>query len=282
MTEWTEWKPAEGSEDLEQILYEKRYRKQGGGVARVTMNRMERMNSITDRGFREISAAFGDAARDNSIGVAVYSHNGPHFGVGGDMQWELESGLQQKTGGAGADIDVAIRNCPKPVIAAVRGYAIGNHHHNAYSCDLTIAGESAIFGQAGNKTGAGPGGWLVAYAATVMGAKHGRDLWLRHPQFTAQEAEHIGLCNVVVQDRLVDNEVEKWCDQILDLIPWGLANSKMSYNAADMAGHFANHFRSYLNPRYNDGPEFHEAQHAFFEKRPPNFWTDEMIKGREM
>ena len=277
MSEWTEWKDVEDFA-CDQILYQKRYRRQGGGVARVVMNRMERMNSITDLGFQEISDAFNEAARDNSIGVVVYSHNGPHFGVGGDMQWELDSGLT----GYIANIDTAIRACLKPTIAAVRGYVIGNHHHNAYCCDLTIAGESTIFGQMGNKTTGGPGGWMVAYSATVMGAKHGRDLWLRHPKITAQEAEHIGLCNIVVQDRLVDAETEKWCDQILDLIPWGLANSKASYNAADMAGHFADHFRSYLNPTVHDSLEFHEAQRAFFEKREPNFWTEEMVRGREL
>lgn len=277
MSDWTPWAEVEGLE-LTDLVYQKRYRERGGGVARVLMNRPQRMNAMTGHSWGEIVRAVNDARHDNSIGVIVISTTGPHFGVGGDMEWEAEGGLRD----AVPPFDPTIKASLKPVIAAVRGYTIGGHHHMAYTCDFTIAGESTIFGQTGPRVGSPASGFTVASSAHVVGQKRGRELWMRCRQFTAQEALAMGLCNVVVQDRLIDAEVEQWCDEILDLVPYCLAAIKQSFEAIDIPLHYSGNFLNMIEPRFHDQPEIKEAQRAFFEQRKPNFWTKEMIANRSL
>src|SRR3546814_10952267 len=96
---------------------------------------------------------------------------------------------------------------PKPVIARVRGYAIGGGNVIATICDLTIAGESAVFGQVGPKVGSVDPGWGTAYLARVVGEKKAREIWCLCRRYTAREALSMGLVNTVVPDDDLDAEV---------------------------------------------------------------------------
>jgi naphthoate synthase/2-ketocyclohexanecarboxyl-CoA hydrolase len=271
VSEWTDWKPVEGFE-FEHVLYAKRHRTRGGGVARITLNRSERMNALTSEMFQALVDTLRDANRDSSIGAIVITHEGPHFGVGGDLTGALRFPI--------APVDATIKQCLKPVIAAVRGYVIGAHNHMAYTCDFTIAGESAVFGQNGPRVGSPASGYMVANSAHVMGMKRGRELWLRCRQLTAQEAQEAGLCNTVVQDRLVAVEAEKWCDEILDLVPYCLAACKQSFEAVDMPLQHSDAFLGMIEPNLFGQPEVREAGQAFLERRKPNFWAPEMVERR--
>lgn len=271
MSEWGAWESVEGF-DFEHILYSKRARTRGGGVARITLNRPERMNALNGEMFRGIVETVRDANRDPAVGVIVITHNGPHFGVGGDLTGGLNSAM--------ALVDPTLKQCVKPVIAAVRGYVIGASNHMAYTCDFTIAGESAVFGQNGPRVGSPATGYLVANSAHVVGMKRARELWMRCRQLTAQEALEAGLCNVVVQDRLVEVEVERWCDELLDLVPACLAGVKQSFEAVDMPLQYSGNFLGMLEPDFLHQPELREAIGAFLERRKPNFWTEEMVARR--
>ena len=100
MSEWGDWQPVEGF-DLEHVLYEKRYRERGGGVARIRFNRPERMNALNGAMFQGIVDALRDANRDSSVGVSVISHTGSHFGVGGDLRGGLEHQAVSEAGHRG-------------------------------------------------------------------------------------------------------------------------------------------------------------------------------------
>ncbi|MGM7668064.1 enoyl-CoA hydratase-related protein [Microbacterium sp. A93] len=141
----------------------------------------------------EMIAALNDANRDPSIGVVVLTHDGPNFGVGGNV-----AGLHSSTDGGDVVIgeptpDMIIGRMLKPVIAVVRGYVIGLHNHLAYHCDFTIAGESAVFGQAGPRVGRPISGSLVAVAGTIIGDERARQMWMVAEQLTAQEALEWGV-----------------------------------------------------------------------------------------
>lgn len=271
MEQWGAWEAVEGF-DLEHLIYEKRRRTRGGGVARIRFDRPERMNALNGPMFQGIVDTLRDANRDSSIGAIVLSHTGPHFGVGGDLTGGVSSAM--------ALVDPTIKQCLKPVIAAVRGYVIGANNHMAYTCDFTIAGESAVFGQNGPRVGSPASGYMVANSAHIVGMKRGRELWLRCRQLTAQEALEAGLCNTVVQDRLVDAEVEKWCDELLDLVPSCLAGVKQSFEAVDIPLQYSSNFLHMIEPHFLGQPELREAMGAFLERRKPNFWTEEMIARR--
>ncbi len=282
MSEWTDWTPVEGF-DTQEIIYEKRQRMRdgepAGGVARILFNRPESMNAFTLDTSAEMVDALNDANLDKTIGVIVLSHTGPHFGVGGDVN-QLGANTGRNMNRGGVIPDIVIKQCFKPIIAAVRGYVIGMHHHMAYHCDFTVAGESTIFGQNGPRVGSPASGRVVAYSAHVMGMKRARELWIRCRQLTAQEALERGLCNVVVQDRLIEDEVEKWCDEMLDLVPICLAAVKQSFEAVDASLQYSDNFLGMIQPGYTQRPEVIEAGRAFFERRPPQYWTPELVETR--
>ncbi|RLC70895.1 MAG: 1,4-dihydroxy-6-naphthoate synthase [Chloroflexi bacterium] len=293
---WSAWEKVEGI-DFQELTYEKKYRDRGGGVARICSNRPHRMNALTNVGWGEIMVALQDAEADKNIGVIVISGVGDHFGVGGDMQWEAAGGLQavfqpkakaeeaapgaetkaapSMTGGFAGGFDTALMESLKPTIAAVKGYCIGGHHHLAYHCDFTIAADNAILGQNGPRIGSPIHGYLVSSLAHVVGMKKAKEIWMLCRRYTAQEALQWGLVNTVVPLSKLEEEVDKWCDELLDIIPVCLGLIKRSfvsidkYLEADMGKIMAE-----VAPDFFSRPEIAEAHAAFFEKRAPNFWKD--------
>ncbi len=280
------WEKVEGIE-FKELLYEKKYRDRGGGVARISSNRPQRMNALTNDGWTEIVTALGNAESDKDIGVIVIAGVGDHFGVGGDMQWEAAGGLQPlftaqapeaEAPGAGllaGGFDTAITESAKPIIAAVKGYCIGGHHHLAYHCDLTIAADNAILGQNGPRIASPIHGYLVSSLAHVVGIKKAKEIWLLCRQYTAQEAREIGLVNVVVPLSKLEETVDQWCEDLLNIVPTCLALIKKSfvsidkYLEADM-GKILNE----VAPDFFTRPEVAEAHEAFFQKRNPEFWKE--------
>jgi hypothetical protein len=99
----------------------------------------------------------------------------------------------------------------------VKGYCIGGHHHLAYHCDFTIAADTAIFGQNGPRVGSPAHGRSVAQLAHIIGVKRAKEFWMLCRQYTAQQAYEMGLANAVVPIERLDEEVDQWCDELLDL-----------------------------------------------------------------
>jgi naphthoate synthase/2-ketocyclohexanecarboxyl-CoA hydrolase len=277
MTTWSDWEPVAGFE-LEETIYQKKYRDRGGGVGRILFNRPQRLNDFTGTGMAEFVRAVRDANSDPEIGVIVVSGLGDHFGTGGDVQWEAEGGLR----GQVPDFDGALRNCLKPTIAAVKGYCIGGHHHLAYHCDFTIAADTAIFGQNGPRVGSPAHGRSVAQLAHIIGVKRAKEFWMLCRQYTAQQTYEMGLANAVVPIERLDEEVDQWCDELLDLAPTCLAIVKQSFEAVGgYLAHESGRILSMIAPDFHSRPEVREAQQAWLERRPPNFWPVHQAKGSE-
>jgi naphthoate synthase len=188
-----EWKM-----ELLDVLYEKT-----NGMAKITINRPQAYNAFSGRTIQELIWAFRDAWDDNRIGVVVLTGAGEKaFCTGGDQKEKGDEGAYDYNGGLGGGMGLeietlhqTIRNIPKPVIAAVNGYAIGGGHVLHVLCDLTIASETAKFGQAGPKVGSYDAGFGSAYLARVVGEKKAREIWYLCEQYTAQEAKEMGLVN---------------------------------------------------------------------------------------
>jgi dihydroxynaphthoic acid synthetase len=259
--------PYRPSLDFNDIIYRKDV-----GVATIVINRPEKHNAITDRTAHEIINAFEDAGRDDAIGVVVLTGAGDKaFCSGGDVSWEDQGGaytyVMQMMG-----IHNAIRHCLKPVIAAVKGYAIGGGHHIAYFCDLTIAADNAIFGQVGPRVGSIADGPMVSYLIRVVGAKKAREIWFLCRRYNAQEALAMGLANVVVPLNELDATVRKWSDEILDLSPTAIKVIKASLDSEfDYARDVLFHYQRMMAPGFFESEESQEGRNAFLEKRKPNF-----------
>ncbi len=274
---WSEWEPVT-SMKLKEVTYEKKYRDTGGGIAKITFNRPAKLNAMTNIGWSEIAQTVSEASLDKDIGVVVFIGTGNHFGVGGDMNWEADGGLEGPGGLALAgvvDFDGAIMNCLKPVIAAVRGYCIGGHNHLAYHCDFTVASDNAIFGQNGPRVASPAHGHLVASSAYVVGLKKAKEMWMLCRQYTAQQASDMGLVNAVVPDDKLEDEVDKWADELLNLNPACLQIVKQSFVAVGNEILWTSgKLLALVAPDFFSQPQVKEAHDAFFNKRTPNFWKD--------
>lgn len=267
----TDWVPVPG-QDFQEILYDRR-EYPNGAVARITINRPERLNAVTLRGQVEVAKAFVRASMDDSVGVVVLTGAGDKaFCVGGDLSWEAGGGLLDQIVEE-PDWNSAVLDCPKPVIAAVRGWCIGGGHHLAYCCDFTIATEDARFGQNGPRVGSPADGFRVAYLTRVVGAKKAREIWMLARKYNATEALDMGLVNAVVPAGQLDAEVEKWCQEILALSPTCLRVLKASFNADFdyLRSSIHRYERMIATLAFHGSEEQTEAQRAFFDKRPPDF-----------
>jgi dihydroxynaphthoic acid synthetase len=212
---------------FEDILFSKE-----SGVARITFNRPEAYNAFRTQTLKEMCEAIEDAELDPEVRVIVLRGAGDKaFCTGGDSQ-------ESKNGGYNADMDYwhgtahhLLRAVTKPVIGAVNGYAIGGGHIIHVICDLSIAADTAVFGQVGPRVGSFDAGFGAAYLARLVGEKKAREIWFLCRQYTAQEALTMGLVNKVVPLAELDAEVAKWCDEIMELSPYAIRFLKHSFNA---------------------------------------------------
>jgi naphthoate synthase len=251
------------------ILYEAR-----DGVAWITINRPEVRNAFRATTVDELIAAFRAAWADENVGVVVLTGAGDKaFSAGGDQR---ERGASGYGGGGGIGMDMhglhgVIRAIPKPVIAMVNGFAIGGGHVLHVLCDLSIAADTAVFGQVGPRVGSVDPGFGTAYLARLVGEKKAREIWYLCRQYSAQDALAMGLVNAVVPASQLRAETEKWCRELLEKSPTALRLAKQSFNAdtEHIAGITELGFSAL--ELYYQTPEALEGRNAFLEKRAPNF-----------
>ena len=164
-----------------------------------------------------------------------------------------------------------MRSIPKPVIAMVNGYAIGGGHVLHVLCDMTIASENAIFGQTGPKVGSFDGGFGAVYLAQIIGEKKAREFWFMCQQYSAREAEAMGLVNKVVPREKLEAETMRWCKEMLKKSPTALRMLKASFNAATDWVYGLQAVAHGANSLFYGTEEALEGSNAFLEKRPPDF-----------
>jgi dihydroxynaphthoic acid synthetase len=272
------WVKVSGFES-KNTIYEKKYFDMGG-VARITMARTNQkgLNTITLTMQTEIIAALRDARLDPSIGVVVFQGAGDKsFCIGGDLSEEKKDSQQAME--ESPDVELHLRLLGKPVIAAIKGFCIGYGNHFAYHCDFTLAADNAVFGQTGPKVGSPAGGAPVAYLSRIVGHKRAREIWMLCRRYTAQEALQMGLINAVVALDKLDDEVDKWCQELLAKNPTCLRIIKASFDEEiESLPHSAGYFPSLIAPRYFGGAEQLEAMQAFLDKRDPDWGR--LVRGR--
>ena len=250
------------------ILYTK-----ADGIATITINRPKQFNAFTANTCEEMIHAFKDADFDKSIGVVVLTGAGEKaFCTGGDQG--TQDGGYGGRGGIGLPIEEvqsAIRDCSKPVIARVNGYAIGGGNVLVTICDLAIASDNAQLGQAGPRVGSVDPGFGTALLARVVGEKKAREIWYLCRRYTAQQALEMGLVNAVVPQAELDVEVRKWCDEIVEKSPTAIALAKKSFNVDTEMIRGMGGLAMHALKLYYETPESAEGGNAFREKRKPDF-----------
>ena len=243
------------------------------GIATITINRPEKYNAFRGTTCDELLHAFNRAGWNKSIGVIVLTGAGTKaFCTGGDQS--AHEGSYDGKGTIGLPVESlhnVIRAVPQPVIAKVRGFAIGGGNVLATICDLSIASDKAQLGQVGPKVGSVDPGFGTAYLARVVGEKKAREIWYLCRRYTAYESAAMGLVNKVVPDDQLDAEVEAWCKELVERSPTAIAIAKRSFNAdsENIAGIGALGLQALK--LYYESDESKEGVASFLEKRKPEF-----------
>ena len=257
-------------EELTDVRYEVE-----DGLATITIDRPERMNAFRARTVDELITCFKRAWASSDVGVVCLTGAGDRaFCTGGDQKQRAETGDYGPSESGLFEVEYLhrlIREIPKPVIAAVNGYAIGGGHVLHVLCDLTIAVETARFGQTGPRVGSFDAGFGSAYLARVVGEKRAREIWFLCRQYDADSAERWGLVNEVVPPGELGAAVRRWADEVLALSPTALRFLKQSFNAdtEHLAGIGQLAFTGL--GLFVDSEEAREGLDAFTDKRPPDF-----------
>ena len=264
-----EWKPIEGF-NFEEILFE-----EYNHIAKVTINRPRYRNAFTPKTVWEISQEFNYCREALDIRVVILTGAGDKaFCSGGDMNVKGHGGYIGTDGVPRLnvlDLQMQIRRLPKPVIAMVNGYAIGGGHVLHVVCDLSIASDNAIFGQTGPKVGSFDAGFGASYLARVVGQKKAREIWFLCRQYSAVEAERMGLVNKVVPfDRLEDECIE-WAETMIERSPLALRMMKAGFNAELDGQAGIQELAGDATMLYYTLDEAQEGGKAFLEKRKPDF-----------
>ena len=242
-----------------------------GGVARVTLDRPDRLNAIDSAADAALNEIWDTLARDPDVRCVVLTGAGRAFCAGADLKEDGPGGLAwwARTGRHGFGGIALAGRVSAPVIARVNGIALGGGFEMALGCDLLVAAESASFGLPEPRVGRLP---LDAMAtlprrlprALAMG------LLLTGRRIGAAEALAAGLVNEVVPDAELDRAVDAWVEDVLACAPLSLRAIKRS--VADTAHLGEREARAACLPSLVAALESEDADEgvaAFREKRPP-------------
>jgi naphthoate synthase len=245
------------------------------GLAWIMIDRAERLNAFRARTVDELISCLKRAWADPEVGVVALTGAGERaFCAGGDQKQRAESGDYGPSESGLFEVETlhrTIREIPKPVIAAVNGYAIGGGHVLHLLCDLSIAADHAEFGQTGPRVGSFDAGFGTGYLARVVGEKRAREIWFLCRRYDAATAERWGLVNRVVPAAELRAEVRRYADEILALSPTALRFLKASFNTETehLAGVGQLAFTGLHE--FTESEEAQEGVRAFAEKRAPDF-----------
>lgn len=245
------------------------------GIAKITINRPEVYNAFRPETNMDMLDAMDICRERTDIRVIILTGIGDKaFCSGGDQNVKGVGGYIDDNGVPRLnvlDMHKKIRSMPKPVIAMVNGYAIGGGHVLHVVCDLTIASENARFGQTGPKVGSFDAGFGSSYLARHVGQKKAREIWFLCEQYTADEAEKMGMVNKVVPLEQLEDETVRWCETIMQRSPMALRMLKRGLNAELDGQHGMMEFAGDATLMYYLMEEAQEGKNAFLEKRKPDF-----------
>jgi naphthoate synthase len=252
------------------------YETTSDGIAKITINRPEVHNAFRPQTLVEVDRALMVAREDESVGAIILTGAGERaFCSGGDQRVRGDSGYKLDDAATGrfhvTDLHVAMRRCPKPIVAMVAGYAIGGGHVLHLVCDLTIAADNAVFGQVGPKVGSFDGGYGSSILSDLVGPKKAKEIWFLCRQYDAQEALAMGLVNTVVPLADLEAETVRWCREMLALSPRAVRMSKLSFHAHEDGYAGIQQLAHDANLLFYGTEEAREGREAFKARRTPEF-----------
>lgn len=245
------------------------------GVARITIAQPAKRNAVAPAMWDALAAYFTRVSSDPKVRVVVFTGEGEAFCSGSDIE-EIDSGTDPAAGLArlrrANRMILAIYNCDKPVIAAVRGPAVGVGWSLALACDLIIAGESARFCQRFVKVGLMPDGGSIFFLARQLGFARAKDLTFHGGFVSAREAMDLGLVNEVAPDDAFESVLAARVEALATGATHAISLSKRMFRAS-----LAPSLEAFLEQEEiaqctaKQSQDFAEGVRAFKERRAPKF-----------
>lgn len=249
-----------------------------GGVARLTLNRPDRLNSFNVQMHQEVRDALAKLTDNSEARVLVFSGAGRGFCAGQDLGDRAVA-----PGGQGVDLGdsietyykplvLALRNLPMPVIAAVNGVAAGAGANIALACDLVIATKSASFVQAFSKLGLVPDSGGTWFLPRLLGNARAMGLALLGDKLPAEQAAQWGLIWRCVEDADFKNTVDQLATQLAAAPTRGLARTKQAiYESWSHSLEQQLDQERDFQRELGRSQDYAEGVAAFTEKRTPKF-----------
>ncbi len=244
-------------------------------IAKITINRPESLNALNSETLEELKLIFNQLINDASVkGIILTGSGEKAFVAGADIK-ELAALNQAKAmelAQMGQQFFKTIEDCPKPIIAAINGFALGGGCELAMACHIRIATENAKFGQPEVNLGIIPGYGGTQRLTQLVGRGKALELIMTADFISAQEAKTIGLVNHVVANR--DELMElatKMMTKILSKSPIAIAHVIKSVNAGFNGEEVGYKTEAESFAECAASEDFREGTSAFMEKRPANF-----------
>jgi 2-(1,2-epoxy-1,2-dihydrophenyl)acetyl-CoA isomerase len=257
--------------DYETILFER-----DGPIARITLNRPDRLNSFNVQMHHEVADVLREGLEDSR--VVVLTGAGRGFCAGQDLNdraiaaddHPVDLGMTVET--SWNPLVRALTTMPQPVIARVNGVAAGAGANVALACDIVVAARSARFIQSFSAIGLIPdsgGTWVLP---RLVGQARALALALTGEPLSAEKAEEWGMIWKCVEDEALDSEVDAIAHKLASLPPLGLAAiKKMMRETWAHSLEQELHDQRDMMRRLGFSEDYREGVSAFLEKRQPNF-----------
>ncbi len=257
-----------------QVMYQTILTKQENEIFYITINREQKLNALNIQTLTDIKNAVLSVYEDVNVRGLIITGAGPKaFAAGADIEefsnFSVEEGTRLSA--EGHAVLKAIDHCPKPIIAAVNGFALGGGNELAMSCHIRVASENAKFGQPEVNLGITPGYAGTQRLAQLIGKGRALELLMTGESINASEAHRLGLVNHVVSaDQLITK-----CEEILNKIktksPLAISSVIRCVNAyyekrVDGNDVEINEFGNFFGSE-----DFKEGTQAFLTKRPAKF-----------
>ena len=246
------------------------------GISTLTLNRPEKMNSLSDQMLDEINAAINEVAKNREVRVLVITGAGKAFSAGADLDHSIfrettDAGKRRKLAQFHS-IPIKLRSLAIPVIASVNGVAVGAAANIALACDIVVASEEARFGQVFVNIGLHVDTGGTYFLPRSVGTTKAMELMLTGDIINAKEAERIGMINKVVPVEELERFTRNLAQRLAQGPPAALGMIKASIyenQSKDLSSALDREAKcqiSLLNSEHN-----REGIRAFREKRRPLF-----------
>lgn len=249
-----------------------------GPVTRISLARPDAHNALNAALIGELTTAFDELAEDESVRVVVLAGEGRSFCAGADVAYMRETAdlsYEENLEDAGrlAAMFRAVDECRKPVVAKVRGAAIGGGAGLVAAADVAVADEGARFAFSEVRLGIAPA-TIAPFVVRKIGPSYARSLFLTGERFGAARAREVGLVHEVVPPDELDGAVGEKVEQLLQGGPHAQAAVKALLRQLETVEPMdAPGLMSRLIGALRAGAEGQEGLTAFLEKRDPN-WRD--------